>query len=370
MPSSKVLFLPVLVALASAGGGWLQAAMRGRRLTKRATQLEAELGSLREQVQVLEMQATHDALTGAWNRRRFQESARYEMALARRRRAPVSLILLDLDHFKRVNDTFGHGAGDGVLKGAAEACRQVLRGTDALTRWGGEEFLVLSPATGLGGALNLAERIRAELEAVSFPDDGTVTLSAGVAEYVEGESLEAWVDRADQALYRAKELGRNRVEGHPGRTQWNGQAAGGLLELAWDESYASGNRTVDGQHRALFELANRLLSGLLEGLPPRELERRLQALLDHNTRHFHDEEELLRQAAYPDLAGHQAEHARLTREAMALRDEVATGRVTTGRLVSYIICDLVRDHIVNEDRRHFEYLARRQRLGATQVSPS
>ncbi len=359
MSPSELLPLLALVALAAAGAGWLRAMVQGRRLADRALQLEAELDRLREQLRIMEAQATHDPLTGAWNRRRFEESAGAEMALARRRRAPVSLILLDLDHFKRINDAFGHGQGDAVLVGAAETFREVLRTADALTRWGGEEFIVLSPATGLGGALSLAERLRTALESATFPVSGTVTLSAGVAEYVEGESLEAWVGRADQALYRAKELGRNRVEGHPGRTTGRGGEAGGLLELAWDESYASGHRTVDAQHRALFELANALLSGLLEGRPAPEVERRFQALLDHNVRHFQDEEDCLRQAGYPDLAEHQAEHARLIQEARALRDEVAAGRVAAGRLVSYVVCDLVRDHIVHEDRHHFPYLGRR-----------
>lgn len=362
--SSEALLLLACLALAAAGTGWLRAMVQGHRLSDRAGDLEAERDRLREQLRILEAQATHDPLTGTWNRRRFEESAGVEMALARRRRAPVSLILLDLDHFKRVNDAFGHGAGDAVLVGAVENFRKVLRTADALTRWGGEEFIVLSPATGLGGALNLAERLRAELEAETFPVAGSITLSAGVAEYLEGESLEAWVGRADQALYRAKELGRNRVEGHPGRSTGRGQEAGGLLELAWDESYASGHRTVDAQHRALFELANSLLSGLLEGLPTPEVERRFQALLDHNVRHFRDEEECLRQAGYPDLPAHQAEHARLIQEARTLQNEVAAGRIAAGKLVSYVVCDLVRDHIIHEDRHHFPYLGRKPSGGS------
>lgn len=350
------IFFFALIAVVASGLGWLHAARHGRRLEERARQLEDRLIHLQGHLAALEELATHDRLTGAWNRRRFEEAATAEMALVGRRRAPLSLILLDLDHFKRVNDAFGHGTGDEVLKGAARVFQRALRATDSLTRWGGEEFIVLSPATTLEGALNLAERIRVDLAAETFPIAGTVTLSAGVAECLEGESIEAWVERADQALYLAKEAGRNRIEAHPGRTTEANGYPGGLLELFWDPGYASGNPTVDRQHRLLFELANKLLSSLLCGLPAVHVEHCLKALLDHVSRHFNDEEDILRAVAYPGLEPHQREHGRLLLQAQALRADVAEGRQETGRLVSYVICDLVRDHIVNEDRHYFPHL--------------
>ncbi len=356
MLDADSFFYFALMAVLASGLGWGHAAWQGRRLAERARQLENQLIHLQSHLAVMEELATHDRLTGAWNRRRFEEAAAAEMALAARRRAPVSLILLDLDHFKRVNDAFGHGTGDEVLKGAGRVFRQALRTADSLTRWGGEEFIVLSPATTLKGALNLAERIRRALAEEVFPIAGTVTLSAGVAEYLEGESIEAWVERADQALYHAKESGRNRVEAHPGHASDTDGDSGSLVELFWDPAYASGNASVDGQHRLLFELANRLLSALLFGLPAAQVDHRLKALLDHVARHFSDEEDLLRAVAYPGLEPHQREHARLLQQAQTLRAEVEEGRQETGRLVSYVICDLVRDHIINEDRHYFPHL--------------
>jgi diguanylate cyclase (GGDEF)-like protein len=105
--------------------------------------------------------------------------------------------MFDLDHFKRVNDTFGHGAGDVVLAGTAQAVRQHLRLSDALIRWGGEEFLVMAPATRLEGALGLAEKLRAAMAAIDFPTVGQVTMSLGVSEYALGEGLDEWIERTD-----------------------------------------------------------------------------------------------------------------------------------------------------------------------------
>lgn len=356
MTGADILTVPALAAAGAAGLGWWKAVVRSQGLFQKSQELEEQLRALKENLATLEEAATHDRLTGAWNRRRFEEAAHAEMSLARRRRAPVSLIMLDLDHFKRVNDTHGHAAGDRVLAGATATFRQALRSSDALTRWGGEEFLVLSPATPLDGAVNLAERIRAGLEASPFPDIGRVTLSAGVAEYQEGESLETWVDRADQALYRAKAEGRNRVAASAMRSPAFISGSAGLLELVWEEAYASGHRFIDAQHQQLFHLSNALLTSLVEGAPVSVVEQRMETLLSHTSQHFQDEECLLQDASYPDLDEHRREHARLLASARSLRDELKTGRIDFGRLVVYLVTDLVKGHILSEDCHYFSHL--------------
>ena len=120
--------------------------------------------------------------------------------------------MFDIDHFKRVNDTFGHAVGDAVLKGLAGAAQDTLRASDRLTRWGGEEFVVLAPETRGDEALKLAERIRERVREEAFPTAGTVTISLGVAEHRADESGDDLLGRADAALYRAKESGRDRSE--------------------------------------------------------------------------------------------------------------------------------------------------------------
>ena len=134
-----------------------------------------------------------------------------------RGQGPLTLALLDIDWFKRTNDSLGHGAGDEVLRRFAAVLKDQLRAADALARWGGEEFLLLMPGTRLDDARVVLERLRAQVCAgdvfTGIATDLKVSFSAGVAEVAEGESQDAAIDRADRALYQAKQNGRNRIEG-------------------------------------------------------------------------------------------------------------------------------------------------------------
>jgi two-component system, cell cycle response regulator len=158
-----------------------------------------------------------DALTGLLGRSALQSNLPSLLQDCVDREAPVSAVMLDLDHFKRVNDTRGHAAGDEVLRVTGELLEDTIRKEDLAIRYGGEEFLlILSGARRLHARL-LAERLREKLAAVQYPTmpDLYVTCSLGVAEWVPGEPIEDWLDRADKALYRAKERGRNRSEAAP-----------------------------------------------------------------------------------------------------------------------------------------------------------
>ncbi|HYJ08470.1 MAG TPA: GGDEF domain-containing protein [Polyangiaceae bacterium] len=161
--------------------------------------------------------STRDALTGAYNRLHFEERLRAEVAYAVRHRAQASLLLIDLDHFKRVNDTYGHPAGDAVLKRAAEACTRALRTEDVFARFGGEEFAVVLRGIELKGAARLAERLRQSLAAEIIEHDGhqiKVTLSAGCASMAccVTPSADELVGIADRRLYAAKAQGRDRID--------------------------------------------------------------------------------------------------------------------------------------------------------------
>lgn len=160
--------------------------------------------------------ATTDALTGLSNRRAFIDWATREVARCSRYADHFCVMLLDVDHFKQVNDRYGHAAGDAVLAAVSRLMGSVVRSCDVVARWGGEEFVVALPSTPLEGATSVAERIRAALEvhAIADPSGGqflNVTASFGVAELDAGEQLEQLVDRADRAMYAAKSAGRNRV---------------------------------------------------------------------------------------------------------------------------------------------------------------
>lgn len=164
--------------------------------------------------QLQEIAAT-DSLTGLLNRRAFMPLLSQEQARAQRSGQPFSVILADLDKFKVVNDTWGHEAGDDVLRQAAARLKSALRQQDILCRWGGEEFLILLPETDAPGALNVAEKCRKQLQGCPIDINGithTQTISLGVACFDGIESVELLVSRADEALYQAKENGRNRAE--------------------------------------------------------------------------------------------------------------------------------------------------------------
>lgn len=167
--------------------------------------------------QKLHIQATHDHLTGAWNRAAIMNYLRGEVERARRQSSHVGVIIADLDHFKRINDTYGHPAGDAVLQEAARRMQLALRPYDRLGRYGGEEFLIIASDCDLSQTMALAERIRSFMSAEPVKDQFSeifVTVSLGIAigSGQAGEEAGALVAIADEALYRAKKAGRNRIE--------------------------------------------------------------------------------------------------------------------------------------------------------------
>lgn len=172
------------------------------------TRIEEALDEARAKA---EHAARIDSLTGMWNRRHFELEALREIDRATRYGQPVSMVMFDIDHFKRVNDRFGHLAGDEVLKQIACIVQDSLRTSDLACRWGGEEFAVLMPVT-LADAFQAAEKLRAAIAQYDFPEVGRLTISCGCAQLAPDEGLTAWSRRADAALYRAKGAGRNRVE--------------------------------------------------------------------------------------------------------------------------------------------------------------
>lgn len=155
--------------------------------------------------------ATTDTLTGLWNRRHFEERITYEMMMADRYGQPLSLLLFDIDHFKIVNDTYGHLAGDQVLVELSHLVRQKIRSTDLPCRWGGEEFMILLPNTGAQEALLVAEKLRKTFANHEIAEVGITTSSFGVATYHAKETIDQWIGRIDKALYEAKNGGRNTV---------------------------------------------------------------------------------------------------------------------------------------------------------------
>ncbi|MEZ2738834.1 GGDEF domain-containing protein [Comamonas jiangduensis] len=180
--------------------------LRGR-LRKQRQELAVALKENREL-------ASRDALTGLINRRHMRELLELEQRRCVRGVRTMLLAQMDIDHFKSINDTYGHGVGDMALKAFAQTVRDNIRNSDVLARWGGEEFVLLLSDTDVAGAMLTLQRVRAAVEGTTMPDAPPglqMTVSIGLAEHMAGEMLEVTLDRADKALYSAKRAGRNQV---------------------------------------------------------------------------------------------------------------------------------------------------------------
>ena len=161
----------------------------------------------------LKLIAATDKLTGLFNRNKFYEIANLELERAKRYKRPLSLIIFDIDYFKKINDKYGHNIGDYVLKKLSWIIKTHIRKSDYVFRWGGEEFIILAPETDINGAEKLAEKLRSAVEEYEFDTVKYVTISIGVAQFNENldKNIDSLISRADRALYKSKEAGRNCV---------------------------------------------------------------------------------------------------------------------------------------------------------------
>lgn len=314
---------------------------------------------LQKNLAELDHLASTDKLTGTWNRRRFAEALVNEMDRLRRYNHPLSLLIIDIDFFKKVNDIHGHTAGDQVLVTLATVVQSTLRTSDSLTRWGGEEFIVLCPNTTLSTASVLAERLRECVAQADFPEVGEVTVSLGVAECTGNETWEQWFKRADAALYRAKSGGRNQVQFAPevpAQLEVGENVAANFVKLSWHPAYESGNTVIDNQHRGLFRDANNILGAMLSGRPQDEVAALVKTLLEDVNGHFHDEEVTIAAAGYPGAPMHAKMHQKLIEDASTLEQRFEAGTLNIGELFKFIAHDVIARHILKADREYFPYL--------------
>lgn len=183
----------------------------GRKLISQQQALHAQISRMAEE----------DSLTGLYNRRKINELIQHEIERSERYEKGFSVIIIDIDYFKRVNDRHGHLAGDELLKKFAQILTETIRHTDEVGRWGGEEFVVLCPETNLEGAASLANKIRQKIDVANFNDYGKQTASFGIACFQHGDTMDNVISHADMALYAAKNAGRDRVEVHCGEASVN-----------------------------------------------------------------------------------------------------------------------------------------------------
>ena len=307
----------------------------------------------------LARQASVDPMTQALNRPIFAERADIELLRSGRHRYKLALVMVDLDHFKAINDTYGHAAGDQVLSIFGDMTRSCLRTMDLFGRWGGEEFLLLLPDTGPSGAKRVSERIRASLDSYRFPCGAQVTASFGVAARRASERLSALVDRADAAMYKAKQSGRNRVVADAEdvrRESTRKLDALGVFELHWRKLYSCGIDKIDTEHQQLFSIANRILAFLSSDGGTVGMEPLVDELLTHVAIHFKHEEQLLEVRGFPELEAHRLSHRKLLAQALGLAEQFRHQRVTAGALLGFVIHDVVARHMIREDRKYYSWM--------------
>jgi diguanylate cyclase (GGDEF)-like protein len=181
-------------------------------INQRTMELQKTNEELMIEKQSLKALSSTDQLTGLCNRYKLEELFEFERSQSLRYKTDLSIMLIDIDHFKSINDNYGHNAGDIVLKELALTLKKSIRNSDVAVRWGGEEFIVITPKTTLEQAQQLAETIRYIMKSTSYSEIGHLTASIGVASFEENDSLKSLVQRADSALYRAKKLGRDNVQ--------------------------------------------------------------------------------------------------------------------------------------------------------------
>jgi diguanylate cyclase (GGDEF)-like protein/hemerythrin-like metal-binding protein/PAS domain S-box-containing protein len=308
----------------------------------------------------LRKEATTDPLTGISNRRSFLNQFHKELERFKRYHEPASMLLADIDHFKKINDTYGHAAGDQVLRLFTKLTRQCLRSTDIFGRLGGEEFGIILASTEVDEAILFAERLRQTISETSVnteQGDISFTISIGVADFgYLDEMPEDITERADECLYQAKNKGRNKVE-HCQTVKNKVKDAitdEPFIQLKWKDRYASGNLEIDHEHQELFRLSNALLDQLTQmQLPPEQFQQAFETLLDYVIKHCEHEEQILRANGSLKVEDHVAHHRELIQHATELGQQIGKAGINKSEVVNFLITDVVLGHMLYEDSQAF-----------------
>lgn len=306
--------------------------------------------------------ASEDYLTRIGNRRFFYEQASREIKRSARSEEPLTLLLIDIDHFKNVNDTYGHEVGDGVLQQIASICKNSIRSIDIIGRIGGEEFAILLLDTDYEGSHTTAERLRHNIANTDIKLRGNLlrtTVSIGaVTFWGDSKTIDFRLHHADEALYRAKNLGRNRVEYYidpediyfsPSKLYQTG-----LIHLQWSKRYESGNQTIDSQHHLLFQLSNRLLSAIIAGESKEHCLNLINALIKHTKEHFKDESEIFILANYENSENHCKIHDKLLGQCADLAEKYKHDSLSLGEVLVFLASEVIHNHMIIEDKKFFK----------------
>lgn len=294
--------------------------------------------------------ATRDTLTGIYNRTYFIEDLKNKMSQAARNNSALSLILLDLDHFKNINDEYGHMNGDIVLKSVASMLEESLRKSDVVCRWGGEEFIVLLPDTEIEMAGAVAEKLRVSTASLKFEGMRGVTASFGVTQVNDADTDVSLFRRLDNSLYLAKLTGRNKVVSNE---ELYIVKSGLPVNIEWGPFFKSGNAEIDQDHQNLISMANEIIVSCFNEVHSNKVEILFEALAKEIREHFEREEEILKTNGYKNYEEHKSIHNDLIEKTMFMKDKVKSGETTYLNVVKYLIQEVVVGHIIKSDFEFF-----------------
>lgn len=297
--------------------------------------------------------ASVDPLTNLYNRRHFEETVKQEILRTKRYDHKLSMILFDLDHFKQINDQFGHIVGDEILHVITSIASECIRSTDTLARWGGEEFSILLPETPIQGAFQVAEKIRLQIAEYTHPMVPKISASFGISEFQMTESYIEWFERVDRNLYLAKDNGRNQVYG----LSKDFDSIDHLIKLNWHNSFRSGNTIIDDQHKELFNIANAIISNSMKIASENAQRHAVEAFYEYVKKHFEDEVYILKEVGYPEdqLEAHIASHNKLL---VSIQSKISKSDLTSEEVLKIgmmLIQEVVYEHMIQEDSKYFKY---------------
>lgn len=304
----------------------------------------------------MENLAMLDPLLKIYNRNKLDEDMSSIVEKSNRMGDIASILLIDLDRFKSINDQYGHDVGDAVLIQAVQIITSVLRIEDRVYRWGGDEFMILAPLTDIHGAARLAQRINDKFSASSFPKIGKLSVSIGCAQHFQFESHEDWFKRMDLTLYKAKQSGRNRIE------SWSNSdlLPATIAKLVWKEAFESGNDEIDRQHKDLLRLSNELYDRLGSADSMAGMDEILDRVGDELKTHFTYEFELIKRLNFKEADDHGAIHDQLLVEYEQMRTQMHNGSVNLGAFFNFVSVKIIAQHIIKEDTKFFELIKSNQ----------
>jgi diguanylate cyclase (GGDEF)-like protein/hemerythrin-like metal-binding protein len=293
-----------------------------------------------------------DNLTNLSNRHYFDHDIEFLIATTIRNKSKLTLLMIDLDRFKLVNDTFGHLVGDSVLKQTAQILKNSVRATDRVYRWGGEEFIIITPETSNSQATHVAEKICQNFREAKFDVIGSITVSVGLASYDENESTKDWINRADLALYQAKQTGRDKW------VAWldDEQLPSHFSRFIWTEEFVSGNAEVDNDHKLLAEYVNHLHDLIVNQYPIDTIRDHIFKMNHHIQNHFTHEEAIIKKLGYVDYLEHRAIHQRILSEYEIIVKKAINGDISLGAIMSYLVEKVLLGHILHDDKQFFDLI--------------